>query len=383
MNPRLEIFSQGDEVVTGQIADTNAAWLAQQAVQLGFTVTRHTAVGDNLSDLIDLLKEIAGRADCCFCTGGLGPTTDDLTAEAVSKAFNLPLVLDEIALAEIEYYFICRERPMPESNRKQALLPQDSERLDNECGTAPGFALKIKRCWFVFMPGVPLEMQTMYLNHVQPQLTQRFCLQPNTLVTLRTAGIGESAIQKLLNTLSFPKTVQVGFRATTSEVQIKLLFPFAYSEQEKIVLTHQVAALLGDHMFVIDEGTADNNLVSVINQLMTKSNQRLAVLETISCGLLASLCVGMGWLISAQYEPHLLSDNLKTLATALQHTSGASCVLVQRYEQKKSTVLHNGLLTEQGFYTSKQIIAGSLPQQQQLAAISALDLLRRYLQHKL
>jgi len=70
MNPRLEIFSQGDEVVTGQIADTNAAWLAQQAVQLGFTVTRHTAVGDNLSDLIDLLKEIAGRADCCFCTGG-------------------------------------------------------------------------------------------------------------------------------------------------------------------------------------------------------------------------------------------------------------------------------------------------------------------------
>jgi nicotinamide-nucleotide amidase len=383
MNPRLEIFSQGDEVVTGQITDTNAAWLAQQAVQLGFTVTRHTVVGDNLSDLIDLLREIAKCADCCFCTGGLGPTTDDLTAEAVSKAFNIPLILDEIALADIEYYFIRRERAMPGSNRKQALLPQDSERLDNECGTAPGFSLQVGRCWFVFMPGVPSEMQTMYLNHVQPQLSQRFCLQPNTLVTLRTVGIGESAIQKLLNTLTVPEAVQVGFRATTSEVQIKLLFPFAYPEQEKLALTHQVAALLGDHVFVIDEGTANNNLVSVINQLMTKYKHSLAVLETLSCGLLASLCVGMGWLITAHYQPHPVSDNLKTLATALQHTSGANCVLVQLYEQKKSTVLHNGLLTEQGFYTSKQIIAGSLPQQQQLAAISALDLLRRYLQHKL
>ena len=91
MNPTLEIFSQGEEVVTGQTVDTNAAWLSEQVVTLGFTVTRHTAVGDKLDDLVTLLREISTRADCCICTGGLGPTSDDLTAEAVAKAFDLPL----------------------------------------------------------------------------------------------------------------------------------------------------------------------------------------------------------------------------------------------------------------------------------------------------
>jgi molybdenum cofactor synthesis domain-containing protein len=91
MNPTLEIFSQGEEIVTGQTVDTNAAWLAQQGVICGFTVTRHTAVGDKINDLVELLQNISQRADCCICTGGLGPTSDDLTAEAVAIAFNLLL----------------------------------------------------------------------------------------------------------------------------------------------------------------------------------------------------------------------------------------------------------------------------------------------------
>ena len=92
MNPTLEIFSQGEEIVTGQTVDTNAAWLSQEAIHCGFTVTRHTAVGDKLQDLINLLLDISERADCCICTGGLGPTSDDLTTEAVAQAFNLSLI---------------------------------------------------------------------------------------------------------------------------------------------------------------------------------------------------------------------------------------------------------------------------------------------------
>ena len=383
MNPRLEIFSQGDEVITGQIADTNAAWLSQQAVQLGFNVTRHTAVGDALPDLIALLKEISERADCCICTGGLGPTSDDLTAEAVAQAFNLPLIFDEPALAHIEQFFVNRQRAMPESNRKQALLPQGSERLDNEHGTAVGFSLQVGTCWFVFMPGVPSEMKPMYINKVLPHLTPRFSLQPSTLITLRTLGIGESAIQELINTISIPEVVQIGFRAELGEVQTKLLFPFAYSESKQTALVNQVADLLGDCVFAIDDGIENNNLISVLDKLMTEGNHSLAVIETLSCGLLASFCVGKEWLITAHYQPHSLSQNLKTLATAFQHTSGASCVLVQLYEGDNPTVLHNGLLIEQGFYTSKQTVAGSLQRKQHQAALSALDLLRRYLQHKL
>jgi nicotinamide-nucleotide amidase len=103
--PIAELLSQGDEVVTGQIADTNAAWLSQQLTDLGFTVLRHTTVGDRLDDLVAVFREIGARADVCLCTGGLGPTDDDLTAEAVARAFDRPLQLDEVALGQIEERF--------------------------------------------------------------------------------------------------------------------------------------------------------------------------------------------------------------------------------------------------------------------------------------
>jgi nicotinamide-nucleotide amidase len=389
MNPLLEIFSQGDEVVTGQIVDTNAAWLAQQTVSLGFTVTRHTAVGDKIEDLITLLGEIAQRADCCICTGGLGPTTDDLTTEAVATAFNLPLVLDVQALAQIEQFFATRQRVMPESNHKQALLPQGAERLDNEYGTAPGFSVQVGRCWFVFMPGVPSEMKPMFTDKVQSHLMQKFSLQPSNLVTLRTMGIGESAIQELMNTIAIPDSVQLGFRAQLGEVQTKLLFPFAYSESEKSALVNQIAKQLGDTVFAIDHTREENSdLISVLNDLITQGGYTLAAIETVSCGLLTSLCVEADWLLEAHYQPALITTgqtDLHALALELQKNSGATFALVQLYAGDKNGVmiLHNALLTPEGFYSDTQTIAGALKRKQQQAALSALDLLRRYLQQKL
>ena len=137
MRPIAEIFSQGEEVVTGQILDSNAALLSQQLSGMWFTVRRHSAVGDRLQDLVSVLVEIAGRADCCICTGGLGPTVDDLTAQAVSFATGKPLAFDEEAMRWISAYFELRQRPMPEINRKQAMLPKGSTRIDNPVGTAP------------------------------------------------------------------------------------------------------------------------------------------------------------------------------------------------------------------------------------------------------
>lgn len=389
MNPKLEIFSQGDEVVTGQIVDSNAAWLAQQATQLGFVVSRHTAVGDSLDDLVTLLGEIVGRADCCICTGGLGPTTDDLTAEAVAKAFNLPLVFDEQALAQIERFFVHRQRVMPESNRKQALLPQGSERLDNEFGTAPGFSLQVGRCWFVFMPGVPSEMKSMYSNKVYPSLEQRFSLQPSSLITVRTLGIGESAIQEQMNHITIPDNVQLGYRAELGEVQTKLLFPHAYSESEKADLVNKIAKQLGDTVFAIDHTReVSSDLISVLDELMTQGGHTLAVIETMSCGLLSSLCVETDWLVSSSYQAALIaseSADLQMLAEQLQKSTGATFALVQLYAGDKSSVviLHNGLLTQQGFYSNTQTLAGVIKRKQHQAALSTLDLLRRYLQQKL
>jgi nicotinamide-nucleotide amidase len=406
MNPTLEIFSQGEEIVTGQTVDTNAAWLSQKAVACGFTVTRHTAVGDKLDDLIVLLQDISQRADCCICTGGLGPTGDDLTAEAVAYAFNLPLEFDAIAFEQISRFFAQRNRTMPESNRKQAMLPQGAERIDNEWGTAPGFSLKYERCWFAFLPGVPMEMKHLFHERILPKLYSRFLLRPNQLIIIKTLGLGESAIQELINSIETPADVQLGFRAGTDEVQTKLLFPFEYSKTAMSSLVDRFADQLGDYVFAIDGmGEITGDLAFEIDKLMTAGKHTLAVVETASQGLVAAKCVGSEWLLSAIYEqstvrlgqnliPEANMENLITTAKAIaidiQKTSGAEYVLVQLYagdnktlhNKDKSIFLYNTLLTGDNFYQATHSIAGPIKRKQNQAALMTLDLLRRFLQHK-
>lgn len=397
MNPTLEIFSQGEEVVTGQVVDSNAAWLAQQGVQLGFTVTRHTSVGDKLGDLATVLREISERADCCLCTGGLGPTTDDLTAEAVTRAFGLSLEFDETAFAQTKQFFDRRNRAMPDSNRKQAMLPHGTLRLDNEWGTAPGFALQAGRCWFVFMPGVPSEMRNMYLEKVQAMLQQRFVLQPQTLITIKTIGIGESDLQQRIKPIAIPNTVQLGFRASLSEVQTKLLFPHDYPSAAIEDLVKSIAGQIGDAVFAIDGLGADGgDLITLLNQLMTDGKHTLAVVETVSQGMIVSYCTALPWLLEARYQQTSAINNddfwavAKNIAIATQAQSGADFVLVQLHDADLSAiqdkdsaiVLYNVLLTGHQFHQTTHTVAGPGKRKQHQAALLALDLLRRFLQHK-
>jgi nicotinamide-nucleotide amidase len=406
MNPTFEVFSQGEEIVTGQVVDTNAAWLSQQAVALGFHVTRHTAVGDKLEDLIQVLLDISNRADCCICTGGLGPTSDDLTAEAVAKAFELPLIFDEIAFAQIRQFFIGRNRPMPECNRKQALLPQGSIRLDNHTGTAPGFALQHGRCWFAFVPGVPSEMRYLFLEHIQPMLANRFVLQPSQLITIKTIGIGESDLQERISKIEIPSQVQLGFRAELGEVQTKLLFPSDYPQAQLENLTYLIAETIGDAVYAIEGlGQQSGNLVSVVDQLMTARDHTLAVVETISQGLLAAKMVGVSWLRSAVYEQSITRltqrlevknnpDDLITIAlavaNAVQKSTGVDMVLIQLASEDyytnpnndKAVTVTNTLLVNNELKQAIRIIAGDIKRKQHQAALSSLDLLRRYLQGK-
>ncbi len=403
MNPTLEIFSQGEEIVTGQTVDTNAAWLAQEAIQCGFTVTRHTAVGDKLADLIFLLNEIADRADCCICTGGLGPTSDDLTAEAVATAFNRPLLFDPIAFEQIKDFFMRRNRVMPEVNRKQALLPETAIRIDNSLGTAPGFAIQHQRCWFIFLPGVPSEMKALFSESVKPDLLTRFTLHAPHLISLKTLGLGESAIQELIKDISIPTAVQLGFRAGTDDVQTKLLFPFDYPKSALNSLVTEFSRCLGDYVFAIDgldESTGD--LAFEVDKLMTAKHTTLALIETASHGLLAAKCVGYDWLIKASYEKHIalstqilsaeaLLTTAKNLALDIQVTTPASVILVQLYTGNKEALLDKNksiqvlivLLVDKVFYQTTHSIVGPITRKQNQAALLSLDLLRRYGQGKL
>jgi competence/damage-inducible protein CinA-like protein len=401
-----EIFSQGEEIITGQTVDTNSAWLSEQLVELGFKVTRHSAVGDDLTDLTGLLQEIVQRADCCVCTGGLGPTSDDLTAEAVAQAFALPLEFDPLAYTHIQTFFERRNRPMPASNRKQAMLPRGALRIDNPLGTAPGFALQHGRCWFAFMPGVPSEMRPMFTDSIKPYLQQHDALQPSHRVTLKTIGMGESALQELIDNIPLPESVQLGFRAGIEDVQTKLLFPYAYPHTDKIRLIEQFTAQLGDFVFAIDgleQPAAD--LVAVIAQHLGVTGQTVAVIETLSQGLIAAKCVGQPWLTQSVYQQSLarllaqfglslnktdLLDSALQLAQSVRQQNATDFALVQlcsadktqRDDKDQPIILYNVLATNHGAYPQTITVSGTLQRKQTQAALMALDLLRRFLQDK-
>lgn len=404
-HPIAEIFSQGEEVISGQVTDTNAAWLSQKLNQLGFVISRHTAVGDKLQDLIDLLQEISIRADFCICTGGLGPTVDDLTAEAVATAFDSPLQLDSVALAQIERYFSARNRVMVESNRKQAYFPKGAIRIDNAWGTAPGFAIQKNRCWFVFVPGVPTEMRHMFNEHIKEQLEKRFVLKADKLVAIKSIGIGESDLQQKLNQFSLPDNVQLSFRAAPEEVQTKLLFPVETEDSEIKVCVDNLVKVIGDAVFSVDElNTAPNDLITVINQLMTEKKYTLSVLETATQGLISAKCIGQDWLLDSSYKQSIAPlisqydishrDDLAKIASAiaqkLKQKRKTDLVLVQLYQgskerfqdKEKSIILYNVLLTPDGMLQKTITVAGPIKRKQNQAAIRALDILRRFLQDK-
>lgn len=404
MKQIAEIFSQGEEIVCGQTVDSNAAWLSQQLVELGFTLKRHTAVGDNLQDLVALFREIGERADCCICTGGLGPTSDDLTAEAVSIASGQSLQFDAQAFADIQQYYARRNRQMPEANRKQALLPQSAIRIDNAYGTAPGFALHFKRCWFVFLPGVPSEMKHMFTTLVKQQLLQRFDLQPECLVSLRSVGIGESAIQQCLANFAWPDGVQLGFRAAIDEVQTKLLFSASFPEQEKHDCVTAVAERIGDYVFAIDGlNEQQGDLLDVVTKAMSVKSASLAMLETASQGQLAAKCLGCGWLkhveVNLDWGRNTGADEggggdltaiAKIWAEQLKAREKTDFALVQLYsgsaadyrDKDKAIVLYNALATPSGVVSTQRNAHGAPKTKQNQAALFALDLLRRYLQNK-
>jgi nicotinamide-nucleotide amidase len=220
-----EILATGDEIRSGALIDTNSAYLAEQLEAHGIPVMRHQCVGDRLDGLVSVFNEIAERADIAVVTGGLGPTSDDMTAEAAAHAAGVDLVRDEAALAAIEKFFQRRKRIMTASNKKQALLPRGSETLPNPLGTAPGFSMKIKSCRLFFLPGVPPEMHRMFADEVLPRLESisgrqgYHCL----IETITTFGLTESATGEKVADLSteFPG-IRLGLRAKFPEIHIKL-----------------------------------------------------------------------------------------------------------------------------------------------------------------
>lgn len=396
---QAEIFSQGDEVVTGAVVDTNAAWLSRELAPLGFEVARHSAVGDRLDDLVGLLREIAGRADLCVCTGGLGPTCDDLTAEAVARAFEWPLQEDDTALVQIMAWFARMGRVMPDINRKQALLPRGAERLDNLWGTAPGFAVQAGRCRFVFMPGVPGEMKAMFAHTVKPDLLRRYALRPQRLAVLRTVGVGESALQESLDRVALPDGVRLGFKVGGPENQVKLLFPADFPADAADALVQQAVDAIGAPFYALGgDEDPEATLEAAAGRGLMAQNAKLFIVEGVSGGLLASRCAGRNWLSGAFAAPGregllrwfgvaAAGDAARTaacMAMAARERSGADYALVQYADpdplgESGPLEVHFALASATRLWQDSRAVGSDPQRRRSSAAALALDCLRRWL----
>jgi nicotinamide-nucleotide amidase len=286
-----EILATGDEIRSGVLIDSNSAHIAQKLEEAGIKVVRHICVGDDMDIMISTLKEISSRADFALVTGGLGPTIDDITAEAAAKAAGVDLVLNNKALENIEFFFKNRRRLMTSSNKKQAMLPENSEILYNHAGTAPGFHLKINRCSFFFMPGVPFEMKKMLSEAVIPAIRnicgkkQEFCM----VKTISTFGITESAAgEKLASIKSVFPDLKIGFRAKFPEIQVKI---YLYGKDEKIL--HQrmdeackwILEKIGDKTFSVQ----NKSMEAEVAELLLKQKSTIAVAESCTGGLISHL----------------------------------------------------------------------------------------------
>jgi nicotinamide-nucleotide amidase len=289
-NMFAEILSTGEEVLNGVIVDSNAAYIAQLLDEMGVRVQRHNTVGDDLDSLVSVIREIGARADIALVTGGLGPTTDDLSAEAAARATGVPLLLDQAALDQLLAYFEKRSLQMNEANRKQAYLPSGADCLDNPVGTAPGFAMTIGRCRFFFMPGVPFEMRKMLADLVLPEIRTRFGELPPCNITqvIFTFGLPESTVSNRLEGFDkmFPD-VQLGFQVKYPGIFVKL---YKRGEKEDTCREMVTRALswvcerLGRSVVSIE----GEGMEIVVGRLLSAQKATLAVAESCTGGLIAN-----------------------------------------------------------------------------------------------
>ena len=200
---KVAMISTGEEVLHGDITDTNAAWLSALFFQRGFPMSRRTTVGDQLDVLAKEIEHCSLTADVVIVNGGLGPTTDDLTAQAAAIAADVGLELVDEWVVAMEEKYARLGRVMPETNLKQAMLPEGAEVLDNPIGTACGFAMRINRAWVLFTPGVPSEFKKMAHEQILPRLANQFSNNnARECIRLYTFGLSESGIGQSLQTHS-------------------------------------------------------------------------------------------------------------------------------------------------------------------------------------
>ncbi len=378
----VEMLSTGDEVLHGQIIDTNAAWLADLFFEQGLPLTRRNTVGDNLESLVNILRERSEQADVLIVNGGLGPTSDDLSALAAATAKGEGLVMHEEWLAQMERFFSDRGRVMAPSNRKQAEIPASAELVDNPVGTACGFAIQLNRCLMFFTPGVPSEFKVMVEQQILPRLRQRFTLpEPPLCLRLTTFGRSESDLAQSLDHLQLPPDVSMGYRSSMPIIELKLTGP-ATEKAAMLALWPEVQRVAGESL--IFEGT--EGLPAQIARELQSRQLSVTLSEQFTGGLLAlQLSRASAPLLASEVVPFQQETLAQTARWAserrVKHFAGLALAIGGVDDEH----LNFALATPEGTHALRvkmSITRHSVAVRQEVCAMMALNMLRRWLNGK-
>ncbi|CEJ63297.1 MULTISPECIES: nicotinamide mononucleotide deamidase-related protein YfaY [Citrobacter] len=375
----VEMLSTGDEVLHGQIVDTNAAWLADFFFNQGLPLTRRNTVGDNLNDLVAILRERSEHADVLIVNGGLGPTSDDLSALAAATAKGEGLVLHEAWLAEMARFFRERGRVMAPGNRKQAELPASAEFINNPVGTACGFAVKLNRCLMFFTPGVPSEFKVMVEHEILPRLRERFSLsQPPLCLRLTTFGRSESDLAQSLDSLVLPPGVTMGYRSSMPIIELKLTGPDSQREA-MLALWPEVKRVAGQNM--IFEGT--EGLPVQIARKLQERQYSLTLSEQFTGGLIAlQLSRASAPLLASEVVPSQEETLAQTAHWITERRGNHYAELALAVSGFENEHINFALATPDGTHALRVRLNAnrySLAVRQEVCAMMALNMLRRWL----
>ena len=253
-----EIITIGDELLIGQVVDTNSAWIATQLNAIGIRVFQITSVSDNEDHIMQALELATTRADVIILTGGLGPTKDDITKKTLCRYFNTGLRFDEQSFKIIESIFKSRGREVTDINRKQAEVPQNCTVLINQKGTAPGMWFEKNEKIYISMPGVPTEMKGLVSNEVIPRLKERYVLPPYVHKTILTQGIGESTLSELIASWedNLPASMKLAYLPAAGMVRLRISATGKKETEIRLAVNEEVEKLkqiIPEHIYGYDE----------------------------------------------------------------------------------------------------------------------------------
>lgn len=396
------LLSIGTELTRGELVDTNAPWLADQLVSLGFDVREKVTVPDEPAAIVDALRRLSSRVKVIVSTGGLGPTSDDMTAAAAAESAGVPLERDMEVHEHIRRLYARRGRELTEPNAKQADFPQGAEILANEVGTAPGFGMSIGEARAFFMPGVPSEMKPMFRSGVYPRLAAHEVRTHQ--VHVRTFGLPESEVARRVADLEC-SGITLGYRASFPEVELKVLATGDDAVERAASVGETARERLGQAAY----GDVDDSFPAVVGRGLRDRDLTIAVAESCTGGLIGAMLTavpgssayvlldavtyansaktkmlgvevdllrGYGAVSSecaasmAEGARRLAGSDIAVATTGIAGPGGGS-------DEKPVGTVWFGLASERGTRTFRHVLPGDRDRVRRRAAHIALDLVRR------